>query len=387
MSSSTLIAAVSHSSIRPQSDQKLQSLEGLRGLMALWVFATHYTTLAGFDLSKQGKLGFLLADGVHAVSVFILLSGFVIALLFARKQESYLPFITRRAFRLFPAYLFGLALSVWTVPMAVEVLQATPWPNEKTAVRLQLFADSLQYKNLHLLLHIPLLHGLVPHKVLPNSSYAFMGQAWSLSLEWQYYLIAPLLASLLYARFRRIGALLVVGVMAFVFAGHYTRQDAFILNNIHLFLGGMLTYRLYEYAQRSPENRTQVVPLLLLLGLLVAATDFRQTSIAVCIWVIAIFGELDTDGWSRKVRRFLSNRYSRWNGQSSYSFYCLHMVALYVSAFLLIRVWQVEVRWQYALGLLVLSLPATLLLSALSYRWIELPFIEMGKRVAKRLPH
>ena len=44
----------------------------------------------------------------------------------------------------------------------------------------------------HIPLHLTLLHGVVPEKLLPSSATAFLGPAWSLSLEWQFYLIAPL---------------------------------------------------------------------------------------------------------------------------------------------------------------------------------------------------
>ena len=45
--------------------------------------------------------------------------------------------------------------------------------------------------------HIFLLQGLIPNNVLSESEYMFLGPAWSLSLEWQFYLVAPLLLFLL----------------------------------------------------------------------------------------------------------------------------------------------------------------------------------------------
>src|SRR5262249_23289043 len=46
---------------------------------------------------------------------------------------------------------------------------------------------------LNLVSHLAMLQGAVPEALVPNGEYAFIGQAWSISLEWQFYLIAPLI--------------------------------------------------------------------------------------------------------------------------------------------------------------------------------------------------
>ena len=46
--------------------------------------------------------------GSGAVMIFMMLSGFVITGLLLTRKEAWLPFITRRAFRLFPAYWIAL---------------------------------------------------------------------------------------------------------------------------------------------------------------------------------------------------------------------------------------------------------------------------------------
>jgi peptidoglycan/LPS O-acetylase OafA/YrhL len=106
---------------------KIGALEGLRGLMAWWVVLGHLSV--SFDWSLP-----LVDNNTLAVDVFIVLSGFVIARLIDRKAEGYAPFITRRAFRLFPLYLVVLAVSVSLLWVQLGAWAEIPIRNEKTLI-------------------------------------------------------------------------------------------------------------------------------------------------------------------------------------------------------------------------------------------------------------
>lgn len=41
-------------------------------------------------------------------------------------------------------------------------------------------------------LHLLMLHGVVPEVLVARAPGAFLAPAWSVSLEWQFYLVAPL---------------------------------------------------------------------------------------------------------------------------------------------------------------------------------------------------
>ncbi len=70
---------------------KLAGLEGLRGIMCVWVVITHTLTIAALPIYKNEGVGMLLANGTYAVGVFILLSGFVIAFLLDSKKRTVRP--------------------------------------------------------------------------------------------------------------------------------------------------------------------------------------------------------------------------------------------------------------------------------------------------------
>lgn len=64
--------------------------------------------------------------------------------------------------------------------------------------------------------HLFLLHGIFPNGVLNEAQYLFNPSAWSLSLEWQFYLIAPLVIGWMCGR----GCLALVACIVVAFAAY-----------------------------------------------------------------------------------------------------------------------------------------------------------------------
>src|SRR5262245_6556389 len=81
--------------------------DGLRGFLALWVFAYHAGTISG-DWNSLPQSFRSIAGGSHAVDVFMILSGFAIATLVRDRPEPYGLFIARRFLRLFPVFFICL---------------------------------------------------------------------------------------------------------------------------------------------------------------------------------------------------------------------------------------------------------------------------------------
>ncbi|MEC5397493.1 acyltransferase family protein [Uliginosibacterium sp. H1] len=350
-------------------------LEGLRGWMAFWVFVTHVTTMATLPLEKGSGWGRLLADGSIAVGTFIMISGFVIALSLHRRPTPD-DFFIRRALRIFPVYLVGLFLSVLVLDLSIDFLQNMPWDAPRRLDRLAYLQDSADNFWLHLALHIPLLHGLVPESLLPSTSYAFMGQGWSLTLEWQFYLVAPLL----YAAVRARGALVHLGVFAgLVVLSQYLRQGSFLPSYLWLFYVGIL----FQLVVSATEPRQRAMLLAVCAAAFVVALWRRQPAVSYLLFFLALgsaAGMLPSWG-ARVVKAVLCNRFSTWLGHVSYAFYCIHMVAIFVTAWFIVDVLGVSSRPLYAVSLIVGSLAIALAVSHLLGKWVEQPCIRLGKRI------
>ena len=93
-----------------------------------------------------------------------------------------------------------------------------------------------------------MLHGLVPHSLLPDATGAFLGPGWSVSTEWQFYLVAPLAVALCRsaAGWRVLGCLSVlvcfVGFNYLGFASSLRNDTASMLGfkAHYFFIGGVL---------------------------------------------------------------------------------------------------------------------------------------------------
>ena len=347
--------------------EKLLALDGLRGWMALWVWITHVVTMATLPLVKTHGIGVVLANGQYAVCVFILLSGFVISN--SATTHSWKDFIIRRGFRLFPAYLICLAISVLIVGLSIELIKATPWPMMRIDDRLEYLQDSLAHFWPHLGLHVLLLHGLVPDSILSSTSYAFMGQAWSLTLEWQYYLMAGLLMKLSFksrSLVFELAVLIVLLMMAKVFT-----QPSFIASYLWLFYVGHLFWKHFD--QHALWRYAIYFTVCLVMG---------AKSLAILIFGLTVYSSFH-DG---RLKHFLENRVSLFLGKVSYGFYCVYMIAIFLTGYVLVVILKLDSRVLYAVLLISLSLVFSLLLSALLSRTVEQPMIQYARKITASRP-
>lgn len=334
--------------------------------MAWWVVAGH---VAIFFSDRIG-------NAIHndsAVLVFIALSGFVIASLICEKQEAYGPYLLRRAFRIWPAYLVALALSAATLPLQASALANAPFQPAFTAFRLGNVVAARQQFWWHLGAHVTLAQGLVPEAVLHRGAYALLGQAWSLSVEIQFYLLAPMVVALL--SLGRFGVAAALGLGAGLFLlGHFgplADNAAFIGRYAPWFAVGVGSY----YLWRDGERRVRLFGAVALCALLALVAVVKREPAALA-WIAVLAAIL----WAPSLRRVLSFPLLRRLGEVSYSTYLFHMLPLLLGAYVLNGLGLD--RAVYAAALSLITVAVTLLMSLVSYRYVERPAMRLGARLA-----
>src|SRR3954465_12687060 len=193
--------------------RRLAGLDGVRGLAALFVVVNHVFLRAfpGYPVDRAPFWAAWFIYGRFAVVVFIVLSGFSLALSPARhgwRLDGVSRFAHRRARRILPAYWAALAFS-----LAVAWLGVPP-PGEGVPDAKSVVVNGLLVQNL---VGAP----------SPNRSF------WSMGVEAQLYVVFPLLLLMV----RRWGAVAMVAAVTLLVAAvgiagpHLSGLDTFVIQS------------------------------------------------------------------------------------------------------------------------------------------------------------
>jgi peptidoglycan/LPS O-acetylase OafA/YrhL len=379
----------------------IPEFEGLRGLMAWWVVFGHMAQLAGYS-GVQNTLAWpmvVLLRGSVPVDVFITLSGFVIFSMLSRASAlQYRPYLLGRFFRLYPAYLVALLLALLTIPLAVTAHSA-PWSDPQAASdALARIASTSQHGPEHVWLHLTLLHGLVADQWLPYAGDALLSPAWSLSLEWQFYLVAPLLLLLLRKHWLWwAGACMVVLALKWllIHSPLTFSYGAFLPVKFEFFILGMGSCMVWQRCVRHSSLRACTGPLLALAACIVAAYavmaftgGMREHFFSLVIWLLVFSAALGRAmlGKVTLISSVLSYPVLQKIGQFSYSTYIIHMVLLFAVGAGMVHVLADHnpTRGTVLVLMVVVCSPLILLASMGLYRFVEQPGIQMGKTLRGR---
>jgi len=375
------------------SPPTFKGIEGVRAWLAWTVVANHVAEQCGYGYSEASYVGRLLTEtGEQAVSLFIIISGFVITHMILTKREPYPLYIARRALRIFPAYLICLAIAIPTPLMVVAIANTTPWADPMTASLARIEATQFIFPQffLHLGLHLSLLHGIFPNGLLPQSQFQFLAPAWSLSLEWQFYLLAPLWIA---AQRRWItGSMLIpLIVLGWIL---FRRGDFgdFLLPSLIFgagpyFLAGIVTrLALGQGADRGDGSRRALMSLGACFVPIVAIGYFagagpRNLVLSLCLWMAVVHLVMPRRNRRRfSWMRLLDGRLATEAGKRSYAVYVFHWPVV-VSIAYVARVW-LNIG-QHSMLLLVggIGVIITAAGAELLFRFVEQPAINFGKRL------
>jgi peptidoglycan/LPS O-acetylase OafA/YrhL len=330
---------------------RFETIDGLRGFLALGVFFVHVMATYGYYAEGRWYTTFApvhLAMGQAGVSVFFMITGF----LFWRRVLRSEPALDTKALyvsrirRLVPMYLFSVAIVVLVVLAMTGFTLHEPLLAFMKEVRAWLSFGVMETQDFN---------GVRDAHII-NAVY------WTLAYEWGFYLALPLLA--LFARgpaFALLAALI-------IFFGIRT---PITLN----FLGGMLAALAVErHVLQGKLAKWWLAPLPL--AALAAVLMWRGGEVygPLPIALLFVFFVFVVDGNS--LFGLLRTRAAKMLGTVSYSFYLLHGIVLFVffhsvNAWLPVAQMTPEQHWIVAIAA---ALTATVA-SALTYRWVEYPFI------------
>ena len=307
----------------------------------------------------------ILFNGGAAVTLFFVLSGYVLGLSLRRGTgtmlHQYCLFLWHRVFRLYPAY-FITTLAFW-IYWQWYPFRGGDLVSQSSFANLQL--NHLQQIENFLFLH-----------------QAINPVTWSLKVEMAGSIALPLL-HLLSGKLRWRGWILLLSAMVLL---SFVPGDGNTRRCLYMFYLGYLIAdieRLPKFADRAYSMITCIAVVLFLtahflrescglpLELLVEAVS--AAGIILCI---------QAGGGS--LGGLLNHPWTHFAGRVSYSVFLSHWMTLDIASQLLYRS-PLQIIFQHCpvyLSIwlkLLLSLPIVLLVAAALYRWIEVPFIKLGK--------
>ncbi|GAB2674201.1 acyltransferase family protein [Thalassiella azotivora] len=381
----------------PVATGRFPVLDGLRAVGALAVLTTHVGFQSGAALN--GPLAGPLARLDVGVALFFVVSGFllyrphVVAALDGTASEPWSRYLLKRALRILPAYWLALLLAAVVVP------RDFPPPGREWV-----------------------LHALLLQVYDGQPQILGLAQMWSLSTEVAFYLLLPLLVTVLLPGRRpgsRDRALLVThGLLATTLVGGAvvhavatvsgpSEWNLWLPSYVGWFAAGMLLAWWRESSYRGLLPATVVLDvarmpgycygaaaLVYLLACTPVAGAYDLTpptpfeagtktllytvvgALVVLPATIADGREPRTDGPVPLSTVVLSSRPARWLGDVSYGVFCYHLAVLFAVQ----RLLDHEVFSGDFWLLWVPTVAVSLLLAAASYRWVERPVMRWGSR-------
>ena len=333
-----------------------------------------------------------MVSGSYAVDLFIIISGFVIMHLLDKQGEPYLQFIVRRFFRLFPVFI---VLFVIAIPLSqVDLWNLTNSSQYLTPKQIEFRTANLAswWENIHwnIPLHLTMLHGAVPEVLVKDAPGAFLVPAWSISLEWQFYLVAPLAYAWAVSvkPYRRIGlcALCVGLFLATRYVLPTVAYGAALPFHVEFFFLGAGSY--FFHQRLAAHQRSDIAfPVACCLALFLFVLSGNAWPLfPVGLWIVfmGLLLEQSSSFSSPLVSPLLTNPIVLYLGRLSYSLYLSHILVIIVVQYALLT-WGPHLSQIVHFGVLLAGTTAvTVAVSAVLYRYLEVPGIHAGRALARR---
>jgi peptidoglycan/LPS O-acetylase OafA/YrhL len=334
------------------------SLDGLRAVSVLLVVVAH----------MRGREQWLWLHGANGVTVFFVLSGFLITTLALREEAlrgrlDLGGFYLRRTFRILPMYY--LAFAAYCVLMLV--LHADPERYDKFIRALPYYLAYMQE---------------VPHLVITSVPFEL---SWSLGIEEKFYLIWPLLAFILLRQHTRLRLWAALGLAAACTAAACVAPwGRFVIYYAHILLGCALALLLNE--RGAYERLRALARPAAALGLALVAVGMHFATSNGHPWTHVLFAATVAAALvglvlgQSPLTRLLCWPPLVWIGGISYGVYLFNQLGLHFAMRL------VPLRWGSAGDAVVLAIGLTVTLGVceLLHRIFETPLMRYGRRLAQQ---
>jgi len=348
-------------------NNRLEELDGLRGIACFMVFLSHaigmlaITNWVSFYQNSQLRI---ISDGTAAVDIFYVLSGFVLSLPYINKNRDFhfLSYSFKRIFRIYPAYWFCLIISF--------LLQLNFQPEGMTL--LSEWSQSLWLKPITLddfIKHIPLILNTNQNLIDPV--------IWTLGIEMKMSLILPIFIYWLKKSSQPKSQILLI-ITTFTLS--FLSMKFYFLP---LFIMGLLLTQ-YWNKIRSINQSTKKSIFFLVLSILLIGNRYtlgltNNTQVQSFITGLGTLLFIPVAISFPPLSRLLKSPLVNFMGRISYSFYLYHL------PFLLILTSIIYPKVHTIFIPIIIALIVSIFISYLSYILIEKKIMLTFKKFEQKL--
>lgn len=341
--------------LKEEESGRFANLDGLRGILAINVFFQHAMT--NYFYFQTGvweivNIRFYRHLGGEAVILFLIMTSFLYwSKMIAQKGEVDEGYLYRSRFlRLAPMYVFCAVLIVFSI-----FIQSHFNIDFKQTAK-----DILSWLTIGLITT----QSVNNYSVLPVNA----GIHWTLHFEWFFYLMLPILAV-----FLRNKRMWVLSLPLFFYALSSEERGYWAI-----FFFGIMAAHIYDKWKSFPFFKTKISGIVPLLGIVLIyfmnykPYSFLQYGVSLIVFLSFVYGS--------DIFGFLTSKVAKFLGTLSYSIYLIHGIVLFgvlnsVDYFTPVTSLSPIAFW----SLVLLSGLMTVVASAITYRFVEYPFIKMIK--------
>lgn len=349
-----------------------RDLDGLRGIAILLTISLHYVSRSGyFSYLGPPPVELFLDSFWSGVDIFFVLSGLLIGGIIldnGRAGNFFRVFYLRRALRILPVALLTIAFSYLVIPLLAAPIPV--WRGEVPPYAYLLFINNFWTAD-------------------GFSAYPPLGPMWSLSIEEQFYLIAPAFILLINTGARNLALLTIVVISPLLrMCDLGVSFWDFTLLRLDGFSAGILVAvlvrdaRFSEFAARNRRMINIVVAGLAAITLMFSISLHNprtQVALGISLNSLSAAGAVLFLHINRTsaLSRMLSRQWLVATGRMSYFLYLMHLPILTC----VIYVWG-----QGGLRQVVFAFAISLLAAWGSWRFLESPLINIGKKFPYQHP-
>lgn len=341
-------------------------LDGLRFFAFLLVFIHHHPFFQNIPVLKiLNRIGWV------GVDLFFVLSAYLFTKLLVLEYKktnrvSYRKFYIRRILRIWPIYyLFVVFCIVYKLIIGGD------------------FDLSAIYRMLGLFTFTDNIASVFwgYNQVIP-----FVAHLWTISFEEQFYVIVPALILFLVKTSYKFK----IRFFIIVFISLLIIRTVLILNNVNYLTLWLLPFTHYEsilfgivlgfFEEYLPKLKTFVwIALALICFPILSRFNILKINLAsnILYFLVGLFTTITVAASlkSELIQKFLSLKPLVFLGKRSYGLYLFHFLGIFLGAYISDRLFDQNLFYSF-----LISLGATILISVLSYKWIESPFLKLKKK-------